>query len=326
MITDTFKERLPKFTPVVQDFLKTILLKKVKVTVTSSEAGTADTTSELLKKTSVLLKTTDGKLGVDLVIGFDESWIALLAKAMLEIEETKLNEVTRDLMKEFTSQLIGVVQTTLNDEFSITFDAEPIEIVKPASISGALKKEQYLVTNLTVSGKFDIEGDEKPELGVVVAFSIPDEAAAEVNSDDTQSVDNTNVEETNPSKRNEENSSQKSEPNSENGPLTAQKVEFDDLSSVTGENSDIEVRNLELLRDVRIRISVELGQRELPLGEILHLVRGSVIELDKLASEPVSVHANGRTIAKGEVVVIDDHFGVRITNLISAKERIEVLE
>ncbi|HKI43733.1 MAG TPA: flagellar motor switch protein FliN [Balneolales bacterium] len=326
MIIDTLKEELPKFTPVVQDFLKTILLKKVEVSVTSSEAGTADTASESLKKTPVLVKTSDGELGVDLIIGFDESWIAQLATAMLEIEETKLNEVTRDLMKEFASQLIGAVQTTLKEKFGITYDAEPVEIIKPASISKALQKEQYFVANLTVSGKFDIEGDEKPELGLIVAFSIHDEASAEINSDDTQSKGDTKAKKSGSAEKKAEKLPEENKSGSGDEPLTAQKVEFDDLSSVTGENSDIEVRNLELLRDVRIRISVELGQRELPLGEILHLVRGSVIELDKLASEPVSVHANGRTIAKGEVVVIDDHFGVRITNLISTKERIEVLQ
>lgn len=320
---DTLKEGLPKFTPVIQDFLKTILLKKVEVSVTSAEAGAATSASESLKKTPVLVKTTDGNLGVDLVIGFDEIWIQQLATAMLEIEETKLNEVTRDLMKEFTSQLIGAVQTTLKEKFDITFDAEPVEIVKPASLSGALKKEQYFVANITVNGKFDIEGDEKPQLGFVVAFSIPDGTTIESGESETNTESSGNTAGTQektagkPIENNIKTSGQ---------PMTAQKVEFDDLSSVTGENSDVEVRNLELLREVKIQVSVELGRRELPLGEVLHLVRGSVIELDKLAGEPISIYANGRTIAEGEVVVIDEHFGVRITNLISAKERIEVLQ
>ena len=322
---DTLKEGLPKFTPVIQDFLKTILLKKVEVSVTSSDAGAADAALQSLKKTPVLVKTTDDKLGVDLVIGFEESWIAQLATAMLEIEETKLNEVTRDLMKEFTSQLIGAVQTTLKEKFDVMFDAAPVEIIKPASLSGSLKKEQYFIADVAITGKFAIEGDEKPQLGLVIAFSIPDGTSIESDSSGSDAKAETGSQQT--------ESSVKTDPkpngnSSKSGgqSMTAQKVEFDDLSSVTGENSDIEVRNLELLREVKIQISVELGRRELPLGEVLHLVRGSVIELDKLAGEPISVYANGRTIAEGEVVVIDEHFGVRITNLISAKERIEVLQ
>lgn len=322
---DTLKEGLSQFTPVVQDFLKTILLKKVEVNVTSSDAMEADAASKALKETPVLVKTVDGKLGVDLVIGYEESWIAQLATAMLELEETKLNEVTRDLMKEFTSQLVGAVQTTLKEKFDIVFDGEPVEIVKPASLSGSLKKDQYFVANITVSGKFDIEGDEKPQLGCIVAFSLPEGAFAQSETSESDAKSDSNG-------KQKEASAQKEDPQKSNNansggqPMTAQKVEFDDLSSVAGENSDVEVRNLELLREVKIQVSVELGRRELPLGEVLHLVRGSVIELDKLAGEPISVYANGRTIAEGEVVVIDEHFGVRITNLISAKERIEVLQ
>ncbi len=318
---DTLKEGLTQCSPVIKDFLKTILLKKVEVDVTSSDLTDAGAVSKSLKNTPVLVKTADDNLGVDLVIGFDEEWIAQLATAMLEIEETKLNEVTRDLMKEFTSQLIGAVQTTLKEKFDILFEAAPVEILKPAGLSAALKKDQYFVASIQVNGKFEIEGDEKPQLGFVVVFSIPDSVSGESESSGSSEDEaDAKVKKMGPKTENRPNGA------TGNEPLTAQKVEFDDLSSVTGENSDVEVRNLELLREVKIQVSVELGRRELPLGEVLHLVRGSVIELDKLAGEPVSVYANGRTIAEGEVVVIDEHFGVRIINLISAKERIEVLQ
>lgn len=324
MTLDTLKDGLAQCSPVIKDFLKTILLKKVEVDITSSDLADSGAVSKSLKGTPVLVKTADGNLGVDLVIGFDESWIAQLATAMLEIEETKLNEVTRDLMKEFTSQLIGAVQTTLKEKFDILFDAEPVEILKPAGLSAALKKEQYFTASVQVTGKFEIEGDEKPQLGFVVAFSIPDGVADEAGAADSEGAgEDPSVKKMGPKTESKPNGAPVGNGNE---PLTAQKVEFDDLSSVAGENSDVEVRNLELLREVKIQVSVELGRRELPLGEVLHLVRGSVIELDKLAGEPVSVYANGRTIAEGEVVVIDEHFGVRITNLISAKERIEVLQ
>jgi flagellar motor switch protein FliN/FliY len=105
--------------------------------------------------------------------------------------------------------------------------------------------------------------------------------------------------------------------------VKAQSVQFDSFKPGVMKMSQEEVRNLELLRDVKIDISVELGRKELPLGDILHMVRGSVIELEKLAGEPVDVFANGRLIATGEVVVIDEHFGVRVTQLVSARERLE---
>jgi flagellar motor switch protein FliN/FliY len=107
--------------------------------------------------------------------------------------------------------------------------------------------------------------------------------------------------------------------------VQAQSVQFDSFKPGVMKMSQEEVRNLELLRDVKIDISVELGRKELPLGDILHMVRGSVIELEKLAGEPVDVYANGRLIATGEVVVIDEHFGVRVTQLVSARERLETV-
>ena len=69
-----------------------------------------------------------------------------------------------------------------------------------------------------------------------------------------------------------------------------------------------------------MEITVELGRRKLPLADLLNLTTGSIIELEKLVGEPLEVYANGRLIAEGEAVVIDEQFGVRITNL-AARQR-----
>lgn len=74
--------------------------------------------------------------------------------------------------------------------------------------------------------------------------------------------------------------------------------------------------NLELVRDVRLNITVELGRAQLPLKEVLQLGDGSLIKLDRLAGEPVDMVVNGRLVAQGEVVVIGNNFGVKITNVI----------
>lgn len=81
--------------------------------------------------------------------------------------------------------------------------------------------------------------------------------------------------------------------------------------------------NLDLLLDVPLRLTVELGRTEMQIREILGLSKGQVIELDKLAGEPVDVFVNNKLIAKGEVVVMDEHFGVKITNIISRMERMQ---
>lgn len=84
--------------------------------------------------------------------------------------------------------------------------------------------------------------------------------------------------------------------------------------------------NIEMLFDVPLQISAELGRASLSIKEILQLVPGSVVELDKLAGEPVDLLVNGKLIAKGEVVVTDENFGVRIIEIIGQEARIRKLQ
>jgi flagellar motor switch protein FliN len=92
--------------------------------------------------------------------------------------------------------------------------------------------------------------------------------------------------------------------------------------SILGAEKD---KKLEMLLDLNLPVSIELGRTSLPLQEILAFQRGSVVEFEKLASEPVDVLINGKKMAEGEVVVIEKHFGIRITNLVDASERLKGL-
>jgi len=78
--------------------------------------------------------------------------------------------------------------------------------------------------------------------------------------------------------------------------------------------------SMDLLFDVDMDLSVELGRTSLPVREILQLGPGSIVELDKLAGEPADIMVNGKLIAKGEVVVVDENFGVRVTEIASQSE------
>ena len=97
--------------------------------------------------------------------------------------------------------------------------------------------------------------------------------------------------------------------------------EFDD-SKIKGINSN---EKLNFLKDLQLNVYIELGRTQMQIKEILELERGYVIELDKLASEPVDIYVNNKKIAEGEVVVIDKHFGIRITNLNEASNRLKGL-
>ena len=83
--------------------------------------------------------------------------------------------------------------------------------------------------------------------------------------------------------------------------------------------------SIDVLLDVRLPISVELGRTDMEVKEILELGPGTVIELTKLAGEPVDIYINGRLVAQGEVVVVDEHFGVRVTSLLTPSERVRSL-
>jgi len=81
-------------------------------------------------------------------------------------------------------------------------------------------------------------------------------------------------------------------------------------------------RNFELLLDIPLEVTVEMGRTRLPLRTLLQLGAGSVIELGKIAGEPLDVLVNGKPIARGEAVMVNDKFGVRLTDVISPSERL----
>lgn len=93
------------------------------------------------------------------------------------------------------------------------------------------------------------------------------------------------------------------------------------LKDLAGDVPD--AANLDLLLDVNLKISVELGRSQLKFRDVLNLANGSVVELARQTSEPVDILVNGALLAVGEVVVIDDHFAVRITKLLNRVERLK---
>ena len=87
-----------------------------------------------------------------------------------------------------------------------------------------------------------------------------------------------------------------------------------------------EQRNLDLILDIPLRVTVELGRTKMVVSELLNLGQGSVIELNKLAGEPLEVLVNDKLVARGEAVVVNEKFGVRLTDIISPTERVAQLK
>ena len=105
------------------------------------------------------------------------------------------------------------------------------------------------------------------------------------------------------------------------GDNAADTANFEELGA--GEMSKGGTQNLEFLLDIPLEVSVELGRSSMIIDRMLQLTQGSVIELEKVAGETVEIYVNKKLLGKGEVIVVNDRFGVRITEIISRADRIK---
>lgn len=99
-----------------------------------------------------------------------------------------------------------------------------------------------------------------------------------------------------------------------------------DNSNKPPSNDTTEHRNLQLILDIPLRVTVELGRTKMVVSDLLNLSQGSVVELNKLAGEPLEVLVNDKLVARGEAVVVNEKFGVRLTDIISPSERVAQLK
>lgn len=109
-------------------------------------------------------------------------------------------------------------------------------------------------------------------------------------------------------------------------PLNVQPQQLDDFSNDQPAEGPSVAPDLETVLDIPVNISMEVGSTEISIRNLLQLNQGSVIELDRFAGEPLDVLVNGTLIAHGEVVVVNEKFGIRMTDVISQSERINKLK
>ena len=102
----------------------------------------------------------------------------------------------------------------------------------------------------------------------------------------------------------------------------AQPAEFGNLQPDANAESKSDI-NMDVILDVPVTLSMEVGRTRVPIRNLLQLNQGSVVELDRAAGEPLDVFVNGTLVAHGEVVVVNEKFGIRLTDVVSASERME---
>lgn len=146
-----------------------------------------------------------------------------------------------------------------------------------------------------------------------------DVATAATGSVDEQIVDNT-------AERPVE-SSVDSTVNASGGSKAESDYERAEFNCLDGNSTELTTSNtnLDVILDIPVTLSMEIGRTELPINSLLQLNQGSVVELDRLAGEPMDVLINGTLIAHGEVVVVNEKFGIRLTDVISPAERVKKL-
>lgn len=110
-----------------------------------------------------------------------------------------------------------------------------------------------------------------------------------------------------------------------NSPLNAEAAASSVFQDFAGATPEGMVNDINFVMDIPVQLTVELGRAKIPIKNLLQLAQGSVVELEGLAGEPMDVLVNGCLIAQGEVVVVNDKFGIRLTDVISPAERIRKL-
>ncbi|MDZ7772890.1 MAG: flagellar motor switch protein FliN [Balneolaceae bacterium] len=318
--------------PALEAFFKQVLLKKCKVELSGSDELDNDAAADFLKESEFLVRTAEENFQSEILFGFGEAWGPLLARQILNSDEEVSDEITSELVREMIENLVGMVTASLR-EVAIELEVSDIEGIKKGQVKRSLNIQEYYSASYEISPKFDLEGEEAPEpLTMRLVVSAPDTDRVELIeahlADENPFEDDTYAELCAARAGAVEIRRAEDATNGEAAPglkVEGQNVEFEQFDRKSGTRNDREVRNIDILKDVELDLSVELGRREMPLGKVLQLVKGSVIELEKLAGEPVEILVNGHMIAQGDVVVIDEHFGVRISKLHATQERLKGL-
>jgi len=333
MILEDWKKGLENHLPVLEALLKKVTMKQMQVSLEETvEINSNEATESLKQSNGVLVKAVESSFHSDLYFSFGSGWIPLLSKTVLGEEQHQINEITQDLVKEFTDNILKLIGS-IYDELGVQIEISELSLLKPGQIQKSVANTKLYSAQLNILPKFEMRDEESSILPLTFIMSKP--------SEERTALISTAWDEKNPllsgalidiGHQNVDkfdfpgffNSTDDDWQNEGKGmKLKGQKVEFEEFDKNKARKNNLEVHNLDLLKDVEMTLSVELGRREMSLGQILQVVKGSVIELEKLAGEPVEILVNGRKIAEGDVVVIDEHFGVRISKLLANHDRMK---
>lgn len=276
----------------------------------------------------LILKTDDVKVITDLMMGGDGTNI-----------NRELNDMDLSAISEAMNQMVGSSSTSLSEIFSKKIDIDPpkaLEIKFNENVDdiNIFNTENELVK---ISFKMIIGDLVDSEIMQLLPIEFAKELVGELldnnDTDKVMDLDEINDWEEDVDEINiydevatdlRQGSVEKEPPEKQKTrePVNVKQFEF---NSFDNKENVVYNESIDLIQDIPIEITVELGRTTKRISEILEYGPGTIIELDKLVGEPLDVMANGRVIAKGEVVVIDDNFGIRITDIVNPSKRLRKL-
>lgn len=328
--TDELLETYRELSESVQNVLSTILNRDASQNVESLAMLSPDEVDDELEDVpeSLVMITSelDGAVQGTARYLLDEQDALLLADVMMGQEgdnpPEEFDEVYESAIVEMFNQVINSLANKIDELTGETIElsAPESQVVTREEVSETIDDESlwveyaFEVENLIDSGHF---------------IEIQPGALGEMIWDAQQSKPEPDPEpepEPEPDPEPEPSQAQQSQPQQSQSPkqqqeqAEVQSVEFPQFEATEAEEPS---GTMSMLMDVPMEVSVQLGRTKLQVKEILNLGQGSIIELERLAGEPVDLLVNGRLVARGEVVVIDESFGVRVTSIVSPMDRIK---
>ncbi|SDC62838.1 flagellar motor switch protein FliN/FliY [Terribacillus halophilus] len=310
--------------------LSTLLNQKVDITTPKTSVVKRSDLYEKFPQPNVAIEVsyTEGFSGTNLFV-IKQRDAAIIADLMLggdgNAPAEEFNEIHQSAVQEAMNQMMGAAATSMSTVFSKKVDISPPSIAL-MNLSDGTGADKLPDDDQVVSVSFDLKIGDLIDSSIMQLLSTdfakdmvnellqPAEPEPEVTAQPVQEAPiqvQPAVQET-PAQTAPQPT--KPAPNVQQAAFTS----FDTPAAAPAEQP----RNLDLLMDIPLKVSVELGRTKRTIKEILELSVGSVVELDKLAGEPVDIHVNDKLIAKGEVVVIEENFGVRVTDILSQSDRL----
>ncbi|HAN10599.1 MAG TPA: hypothetical protein DCP90_08330 [Clostridiales bacterium] len=295
------------------------------VTIKYDSIDDENSISSILEEQSQLATKIDYKQGIKgesvLLVKMDDAKV--IADLMMGTETSKdeeFSDLHLSAITEAISQMIGAKVTTIASIIGGKTDVNPPKTDKVSSISELEKMINLNDGIILINYYFLVDDMITSDLRLIMTVALAESIISKIkNAESDKNKNENNTININTNNSTEQDKKATLSVANEKNNVNVKTVQFSDMhSSIMQKQKE----NIDLIMDVPLEVTVELGRTHKSIKEILEFAPGTIIELNKIAGDPIDILVNGKFVAKGEVIVIDENFGIRITEIIDVKERI----